>query len=93
MNKSQLISVIAHQNKLSKVQSKLIVDTILASVTQTLSEGDIVQLPGFGSFSLSYHPDKKGINPKTGQELIVAGRNKVAFKPGSQLKQKIKQNN
>lgn len=89
MNKSQLIDAIATQNNLTKATAKQVVDSLLTSILRSLSEGDLVQLPGFGSFSLSYHPEKQGRNPQTGEPLTIAGQNKVVFKAGSKLKQAL----
>ena len=89
MNKSQLIELIAKNNDMPKTTAKRVVDSLVATITQSLSEGDLVQIPGFGSFSLSYHPEKQGRNPQTGEEIIIAGQNKVAFKAGSKLKSAI----
>ncbi|ATD00990.1 MAG: HU family DNA-binding protein [Pseudoalteromonas spongiae] len=89
MNKSQLIELIAKNNDMPKTTAKRVVESLVATITQSLSEGDLVQLPGFGSFSLSYHPEKQGRNPQTGEEITIAGQNKVAFKAGSKLKSAI----
>ncbi|WP_372766180.1 HU family DNA-binding protein [Pseudoalteromonas sp.] len=89
MNKSQLIDEIAKQNDITKAKSKLIVESLMNTIIRSLSEGDLVQLPGFGSFSLSYHPEKQGRNPQTGEQITIAGQNKVSFKAGSKLKQAL----
>lgn len=89
MNKSQLVEHIAKTNDMPKTTAKRVVDSLVTTITQSLSEGDLVQLPGFGSFSLSYHPEKQGRNPQTGEEITIAGQNKVAFKAGSKLKSAI----
>ena len=89
MNKSQLVEAIAKSTDMPKISAKRAVDALLAAITQSLSEGDLVQLPGFGSFSLSYHPEKQGRNPQTGDVITIAGQNKVLFKAGSKLKSAI----
>lgn len=89
MNKQALISLVAEKANVSKAQAKTVVDTFTQQVTQVLSEGDIVSLPGFGTFSLSYHPEKMGRNPQTGETITIEGCNKVSFKAGTKLKQAL----
>ena len=89
MNKSQLINEIASTNNITKAKAKQIVESLVGGISRSLSEGDLVQLPGFGSFSLSYHPEKKGRNPQTGEQITIPGQNKVSFKAGSKLKQAL----
>ena len=86
MNKSQLVDFIATQSQLPKKTAKLALQSMLHNIEKSLSEGDMVQLPGFGSFALSYHPEKQGRNPQTGETITIAGHNKVAFKAGTKLK-------
>ena len=51
MNKTQLIDVIAEKADLSKTQAKAALESTLAAITESLKEGDAVQLVGFGTFT------------------------------------------
>ena len=53
MNKTQLIDVIADKADLSKVQAKAALESTLAAITESLKEGDAVQLVGFGTFNIT----------------------------------------
>ena len=53
MNKTQLIDVIADKADLSKAQAKLALESTLAAITESLKEGDAVQLVGFGTFKVT----------------------------------------
>ncbi|AOT08952.1 HU family DNA-binding protein [Pseudoalteromonas luteoviolacea] len=86
MNKSELVSAMSERNELTKKDSKAALDSILNAITKRLSEGDPVALSGFGTLTLSYHPAKAGRNPKTGEEIIIEGQNKVLFKPAKAFK-------
>jgi integration host factor subunit beta len=48
MIKSELISKIAEQNKLSKNDAERVISTFFNEVTKALSEGNRVELRGFG---------------------------------------------
>lgn len=52
MNKSQLIDKIAAGADISKAAAGSALDAIIASVTESLKEGDDVALVGFGTFAV-----------------------------------------
>ena len=54
MNKTQLIDVIADKADLSKAQAKAALESTLAAITESLKEGDAVQLVGFGTFKVNH---------------------------------------
>ncbi len=53
MNKAELISAIADNSGLSKVDSKKALDGFIAAVSNALKSGDKVALVGFGSFGVA----------------------------------------
>ena len=50
MTKTDIVNSLAESMKLSKVQSKKIVDQILGDIEKAIVSGDTVQLTGFGTF-------------------------------------------
>ena len=50
MNKADLISAVAAEAGLSKVDAKKAVEAFVSTVTKALKEGDKVSLIGFGTF-------------------------------------------
>ncbi|MGO2477706.1 MAG: HU family DNA-binding protein [Pseudoalteromonas sp.] len=89
MNKSQLISTMARRSELTKKDSKAALASLLKSIQKSLSEGDQVQVNGFGTFSLSYHPARSGRNPQTGETIEIEGANKPVFKAAKALKDSL----
>jgi integration host factor subunit alpha len=55
----------------------------------SLENSDIILLSGFGKFSVKDKRPRKGMNPQTGEELIIDARRVVTFKPSGRLKDKI----
>lgn len=62
MNKTQLIDVIADKAELSKTQAKAALESTLAAITESLKEGDAVQLVGFGTFKVNHRAERTGRN-------------------------------
>ena len=90
MTKSELIELIAsRQAQLSAKDVELAVKTIIEHMSQTLSEGERIEIRGFGSFSLHYREPRKGRNPKTGDTVQLTGKYVPHFKPGKELRERV----
>jgi nucleoid DNA-binding protein len=63
-----------------------IVDLILETIKQRLTSGEKVVLSGFGCFRVVTRKDRKGVNPQTGESLVIPGRKAIVFKPSKYLK-------
>ena len=87
MNKDEISRRIyeAHGG-LAFADARKIVDMILETIKARLSRGERVVLSGFGSFTVRRRKDKKGINPRTGEPVLIPGRNTVKFVPSKYLK-------
>lgn len=79
----------ARHSELTKKDSKAALTSLLKSIQKSLSEGDQVQVNGFGTFSLSYHPARAGRNPQTGETIEIEGANKPVFKAAKALKDSL----
>ncbi|MDA9558002.1 HU family DNA-binding protein [Vibrio sp.] len=90
MNKTQLVDFIAEKSDLSKAQSKQALEVLLGSVTETLKNGEQVQLVGFGTFKINHRSARTGRNPKTGEEIQISAANVPAFVAGKALKDAMK---
>lgn len=85
MNKSQLIDRIAEQADLSKVAAKKALDATTDAIKEALENGDKVQLIGFGTFSVSERASRKGINPRTKEQIDIPAKKVAKFKAGAEL--------
>jgi len=87
MNKNDISKkVYETHGGLSYADSQKVVDLILETVKGRLARGEKVLLTGFGCFSVMKRKDKKGVNPQTGEPVIITGRNAIKFKPSKYLK-------
>ena len=80
MNKSQLISAVAEEVNLSKVEVKKVVDTLFKCVEKNLQESDKVVISGFGVFTVNNTPERMGRNPRTGESVKIEPRRNVKFR-------------
>lgn len=86
MNKSDLISKIAHEADISKSKAETALVSILAGITEALKHGESVTLTGFGAFSVKRRPERKGRNPQTGEVVQIQAATVPLFKAGKNLK-------
>lgn len=89
MNKSGLIEAISQETKLPQREACAIINTILDLMTETLADGDSIELRGFGSFVIKEYKSYQGRNPKTGQKIKVAPKKLPFFKVGKELKERV----
>jgi len=92
VNKKDLIEIIAReQSQLPYKDIELSVKTIIDSMIHSLKKGERIEIRGFGSFSLRYRKPRVGRNPKSGQSVSIDERYVPHFKPGKNLKERVKQ--
>ena len=86
MTKADLADRIYEKIGLPKKEATAIVETLFDSMKNILSEGESIKITGFGTFLVRKKGERKGRNPKTGEELKIAQRVVVTFKPSLQFK-------
>jgi DNA-binding protein HU-alpha len=89
MNKTQLITDIAEKAELTKVQAKAALEQMMTSVTDSLKDGEPVQLIGFGTFKVNHRAARTGRNPQTGADIQIKAANVPAFVAGKSLKEAV----
>ena len=91
INKKELIEIIANeQDQLPYKDIELSVKTIIESMIDSLKNGKRIEIRGFGSFSLRYRKSRIGRNPKSGESVNIDERYVPHFKPGKDLKERVK---
>lgn len=90
MTKSELIERIAlRQAQLSTKDVELAVKCVIDQMVNGLASGERIEIRGFGSFSLHYRSARVGRNPKTGEQVQLAGKHVPHFKPGKEMRDRV----
>jgi integration host factor subunit alpha len=89
LTKSHLIAAIAEQNGFTRKKSTETFDTILEIIKSMLASGEDVLISGIGKFCVKEKRGRKGRNPATGEDLMLAPRRVVTFKCSGKLREKI----
>lgn len=90
MTKSELIVRLSERYPhLYQRDVERIVNTVFDEITHALSQGDRVELRGFGSFSVRRRNARVGRNPRTGATVKVDEKNLPFFKTGKELRERL----
>ena len=89
MNKSNLIAALAVKENLTEKQATDILNLIFNGFTDTLKNGDRIEIRGFGSFSVRKYKAYEGRNPRMGTNIVVIPKKLPHFKVGKELKGKV----
>lgn len=90
MTKSELIAALAARYpQLAARDTDYAVKTMLDAMTQALASGQRIEIRGFGSFSLSQRSPRIGRNPKSGEQVLVPGKQVPHFKAGKELRERV----
>ncbi len=87
MNKSELIKTLSEENNISMEESVIVVNTFFDSIRNELSQGNRVEIRGFGSFKIKEYEGYQGRNPKSGKQVKVQPKKLPFFRPGKELKE------
>lgn len=90
MNKTELIGCLSEETAFSKKDVTRVVESLTRIIERTLKRGDKVSLTGFGTFSISRRPARKGINPATKERIDIPAINVPKFKPGKNLRELVR---
>ncbi|MBW2393490.1 MAG: integration host factor subunit alpha [Deltaproteobacteria bacterium] len=86
MTKADIVEHIYERVGFSKKESAELVEKVFDIIKETLSEGEKVKISGFGNFVVRQKNARKGRNPQTGEEIRLAARRVLTFKPSLVLK-------
>jgi integration host factor subunit beta len=90
MTKSELIEILSHrQHHLPCKEVEHAVKMLIEHMSESLSDGERIEIRGFGSFSLHFRPPRMGRNPKTGSSVSLPGKYVPHFKPGKELRERV----
>ncbi|RMH17932.1 MAG: integration host factor subunit beta [Gammaproteobacteria bacterium] len=90
MTKSDLIDRMAFSlRQLSSQDIEEAVKAILENMAQALSEGQRIEIRGFGSFTLHYRKSRLGRNPKSGETVALPEKYVPRFKAGKELRERV----
>ncbi|MAE71731.1 MAG: DNA-binding protein [Gemmatimonadetes bacterium] len=89
MTKADLVEQVADDTGLTKKDAAASVDALIECISQALSEGQNIEIRGFGSFKVKSRKGRMARNPRTGASVAVPARDVPVFKPSKDLKARV----
>ena len=89
MNKTELTAALAAKTGFAKKDAEKALNAFVDVITETLAQGEKVQIVGFGSYEVKARPARTARNPRTGEEIKIEASKAPVFKAGKALKDTV----
>ena len=90
MNNKEFIAELSHRMGYNNEQTQKMLLTVVNAMGDSFLEGNVVQVPNFGTFEVKKKLERIMVNPTTGQRMLVPPKMVLAFKPHPSWKDKVK---
>jgi nucleoid DNA-binding protein len=91
MNKVKLAAAVQKQfgGETTKAEAERAVTAVINAIKVGVKKDKVVQLVGFGTFKVVERKARKGVNPKTLQQIRIPKSKSIKFVPGKDFKSKV----
>ncbi|MEJ2066479.1 MAG: integration host factor subunit alpha [Deltaproteobacteria bacterium] len=89
MTKAEIVESVYERVGFAKKEAAEMVEMVFDLMKETLERGEKIKISGFGNFVVKVVKEKKarkGRNPQTGEEIEIAPRRVLTFRPSQTLK-------
>ena len=89
MNKTELIAALAEKTGSNKKDAEKAINAFVDVVTESLANGDKIQIVGFVSLEVKARHARTARNPRNGEEIKIEASKAPVFKAGKALKDSV----
>ena len=89
LTKKDIVKAVQSEIGFTRNKSIDIVESLLETIKSTLASGEDVLVSGFGKFCVNEKRERRGRNPATGEDLMLAPRKVVTYKCSGKLRRRI----
>ena len=89
LTKADIVGTVQSEIGFTRHKSTELVENLLETIKSTLTSGEDVLVSGFGKFCVNEKRERRGRNPATGEDLMLAPRRVVTFKCSGKLRGRI----
>lgn len=75
------------QPRISVAEAVTLVDAIFEAIKDQLARNEKVMITNFGTFRVLERAARQGINPASGEALLIEGHRAVSFRPAPSLQE------
>lgn len=92
LTKADIVEAVQTEIGFTRHQSTELVENVLETIKSKLESGEDVLITGFGKFCVQEKSERRGRNPATGEDHVIAARKVVTFKCSGKLRKRINGN-
>jgi integration host factor subunit alpha len=89
LRKKELTDLLYEKLEFTKKECAPIVESFFDIIRDELGKGNPVNISGFGKWVVKAKRERRGRNPKTGEEMTIDARKVVTFKPSGKLRDAV----
>lgn len=89
ITKRDLVERISEKTGLTQVDTKIVIESFLESITHALQSGRNIEIRGFGRFKIKKKNARIARNPRTGEQISVDEAYKPIFKASNDLRKRV----
>jgi integration host factor subunit alpha len=86
LTKAKLAELLHERVGVTKKEAGDLVDEMFGLMRDRLTDGEKVKISGFGNFVVRDKSARRGRNPQTNEEIIIARRRVLTFRPSAVLR-------
>lgn len=90
MTKADIISEISKNTSLTKKNIGIIINSFVKQLKIGIENDEHIELRGFGTLGMKKRMSRIARNPKTNEKIFVPEHKVVFFRPGKELKEKVR---
>ena len=91
VTKAHIVDHIAVATGLTKIETEAVVDGFMQTVLDAVTDGDRVELRGFGTFRAVERASRTARNPHTDETVPVPARLVPVFKPAQEFRRRVEE--
>jgi integration host factor subunit alpha len=89
LTKARIVEGVVETNGYTQQKTHETVEILLELIKRSLESGEDVLISNFGKFCVKQKAKRKGRNPATGKDLMLAPRKTVTFRCSGKLREKV----
>lgn len=90
MNKNELVTAMAKKAGLTKKDAEAALNAFTSTVETAVKKKEKVVLVGFGTWEVRQRAARKGMNPRTKQEIKIPAKRVPVFRAGKAFREQVK---
>jgi len=89
LTKDRIVKAVTETNGYTQKKANETIEIMLELIKQSLESGEDVLISGFGKFCVKQKAKRRGRNPATGEDMMLAPRKVVTFQSSMKLREKL----